>query len=476
MMGFAPAGEGDSGGGVVGVAAAADEAGIADAAGGFREGAPGRGSGGEVAVDVEGDGSYGVVRVLVGFAGEGGVDAALKFGLMEGHKPVAFAGHDEIGVVAEGHAMLAGEAFGTGRDEVDVGALLEDEAGGLDGVAEALDAGYATSAEGRAFHDEGVELDASIAGEEGAPAGVEGVVVFHDGDGGFDGFGGWGSFVEEGAASAEGVGDAVFVGGDSVVGHGPGSAVDDKGGVRVDAHQHDGYLLVRNRHLYQFTRDQAMVKGLLCDMDGTLVDSNGLHAESWQRCLEKYGIHVTVGEVQRQIGKGGDQMLPMFLDKGRIAEIGEELKECKSKLFEAEYLDKVKPFPQARELMEAIADKGIRIAMASSAAAEELDRYLEIVGIAGLVDKKTSSDDAEESKPEPDIFLAALGKLGLGPGEVMALGDTPWDAQAAGRAGVKTIGVECGGWLEEDLRKAGCAEVYRDPADLLGRLKGSGLM
>lgn len=219
-----------------------------------------------------------------------------------------------------------------------------------------------------------------------------------------------------------------------------------------------------------------MVKALLCDMDGTLLDSNDLHAECWQRCLERFGIHVTAGEVKRQIGKGGDQMLPVFVDKARLTEIEKPLNECKKKLWAAEYMDQVKPFPQARELMEAIAGRGIRIAMASSAGKEELDAYLNIVGIAGLIDKKTTSDDAESSKPEPDIFLAALGKLGLAPEETMALGDTPWDAQSAGRAGVRTIGVECGGWAEEDLRKAGCIEVYRDASVMLAQLKESKLM
>lgn len=219
-----------------------------------------------------------------------------------------------------------------------------------------------------------------------------------------------------------------------------------------------------------------MVKALLCDMDGTLLDSNAQHAECWQRCLAKFGIHVTAGEVQRQIGKGGDQMLPVFVDKARLAELEEPLNDCKKKLWAAEYMDTVKPFPQARELMEAIADHGIRIAMASSAGKDELDQYLKIVGIAGLIDKKTTSDDAESSKPEPDIFLAALGKLGLSPEETMALGDTPWDAQSAGRAGVRTIGVESGGWAEEDLRRAGCIEVYRDAAAMLASLKSSKLI
>jgi HAD superfamily hydrolase (TIGR01509 family) len=222
--------------------------------------------------------------------------------------------------------------------------------------------------------------------------------------------------------------------------------------------------------------EQSMVKAVLCDMDGTLLDSNTAHAESWQRCFEKFGIHATVGEVQRQIGKGGDQMLPVFVDKARLREIEEPLKECKKKLFQDEYMEHLVPFPQARELMETIADAGIRIAMASSAAKDELAKYLEIVGIAGIVEHETSNDDAETSKPEPDIFQAALDKLKLAPEEAIALGDTPWDAQAAGRAGIRTIGVECGGWAEEDLRKAGCIEVYRDPADMLAHLKHSKLI
>lgn len=219
-----------------------------------------------------------------------------------------------------------------------------------------------------------------------------------------------------------------------------------------------------------------MPKAILCDMDGTLLDSNAAHAESWQRCFAQFGIHVTTGEVQRQIGKGGDQMLPVFVDKNRLEDLEKPLKECKKELFEDEYLHDLKPFPQALELMEAIAAASIRIAMASSAGKAELQKYLDIVGISHLIDKQTSSDDAKSSKPEPDIFLAALGKLNLPPEDAIALGDTPWDAQSAGRAGIPTIGVECGGWSAADLREAGCIEVYRDPADLLAHLKQSKIL
>jgi hypothetical protein len=256
--GLAPAGEGDGGGEVVCVAAAADEGAVADAAGSFGEGAAGGGSCGDVAELVEGYGAYGVVGVEGGvvdaeFFGEGGDDLGLNgelfdgitgeggvgftggFGSLEGHEAFAFAGNDEFGVVDEAHAVLGGEALGSGAHEIDVGGFFEDEAGGLDGVAEALDAGDSSGAEVGTAHEEGIELDAAVAGEKGAAAGVEGVVVFHEGDGGFDGIDGGAAAGESGPAGGEGGGDASFVGGYSVVGHGPGSTVDEEDGLRLGA-------------------------------------------------------------------------------------------------------------------------------------------------------------------------------------------------------------------------------------------------
>jgi hypothetical protein len=270
--GFAPAGEGDGGGLVVGVAAAPDEGAVGDAAGGLAEGASGGGAGGEVAVLVEGNGAYGVVRVeggvvdaelvgegvgefgfegglrftgvrgnprlrcetwgtrIRGGSGEGGVGVAGGFGALEGHEAVALAGDDEVGVFDEAHAVLGGEALGARADKVDVGRLLEDEASGLDGVAEVLDAGDAAGAEVGAVHEEGVELDAAVAGEEGAAAGVKGVVVFHAGDGGLDGVDSGAAAGESGPAGGEGCGDAALVGGDGVVRHGPCAAMDEEDG------------------------------------------------------------------------------------------------------------------------------------------------------------------------------------------------------------------------------------------------------
>ena len=139
-----------------------------------------------------------------------------------------FAVEDEFGVVDEGHAVGLGEGFGAGAYEVDVWAFVEDEAGGLDGIAEVFDAGYAAGAEGGSVHEEGVELDAAVSGEEGAAAGVEGGVVFEDGDGGFYGVGGGASTGEDGVAGGEGVGNAALVVCGHFRGDGPGTAVDQE--------------------------------------------------------------------------------------------------------------------------------------------------------------------------------------------------------------------------------------------------------
>ena len=127
------------------------------------------------------------------------------------------------------------------------------------------------------------------------------------------------------------------------------------------------------------------------------------------------------------------------------------------------------PFSAVPDLLRRVRDAGVRVAIASSAKKDELDKYLDIARIADLVDVKTSSDDAEESKPAPDIFEVVLRKLGIAGVDAVAIGDTPYDASAAGKAGIVTIGVLCGGFTEASLREAGCADVYPGPAALFAR-------
>jgi HAD superfamily hydrolase (TIGR01549 family) len=217
-----------------------------------------------------------------------------------------------------------------------------------------------------------------------------------------------------------------------------------------------------------------MIKNVIFDVDGTLIDSNKLHAEAWQKAFAEYGKEVEFETVLRQIGKGGDQLIPVFLSEKEIDEFGENLEKYRGELFKKEYLLKVKAFPHVRELVEKIKNDGKKVVLASSAAEEELEEFKKIMNIADLLDDETSSDDAESCKPEPDIFLAALKKLGNPPkDECVVVGDTPYDGVAAGKAGLQVIGLTCGGWNAEDLREAGCVEIYKSPTDLLDWLEES---
>ena len=217
-----------------------------------------------------------------------------------------------------------------------------------------------------------------------------------------------------------------------------------------------------------------MIKTVIFDVDGTLVDTVDMHAEAWQRALKEYGKDITFSAVRSQIGKGGDQLLPVFLSREELDEFGEELEKRRGEIFKEEYLPKTNAFPQVRELVERIQGDGKRVVLASSAKQDELEHFKKVTNIADLLEGETSADDAEKSKPEPDIFLAALKEAGNPePREAIVVGDTPYDAIAAAKANLKTIGVLCGGFPEQSLKDAGCVAIYKDPADLLARYEES---
>jgi HAD superfamily hydrolase (TIGR01509 family) len=220
----------------------------------------------------------------------------------------------------------------------------------------------------------------------------------------------------------------------------------------------------------------TVIKAVIFDIDGTLVDSVDLHAQAWQFALRQFNYDFPFERVRRQIGKGGDQLLPALLPADVVERQGKEIEKYRSELFKREFLPRVRAFPAVRDLFERLRADGKRIALASSAKGDELETYKKIAGIGDLLEAETSSDDAEKSKPHPDIFEAALGRLGqVSPERMVVIGDTPYDAEAAAKAGLRTIGVLCGGFPEADLRAAGCIAIYRDPADLLARYDTSPL-
>jgi HAD superfamily hydrolase (TIGR01509 family) len=221
---------------------------------------------------------------------------------------------------------------------------------------------------------------------------------------------------------------------------------------------------------------QGSLRAVVFDVDGTLIDSVDIHAQAWVDAFAEFGHEFRFADVRRQIGKGGDQLMPVFLSKAEIDQFGERLEECRGALLKERYLHRIRPFPAVRELFQRVIADGKAIALASSAKEDELEQYKKIANIVDLLDIETSSDDVERSKPHPDIFCAALAKLDIAqPERVLVIGDTPYDAEAATKAGLRTVGLLCGGWSEDDLRRAGCVAVYKDPADLLARYSESPL-
>ena len=213
-----------------------------------------------------------------------------------------------------------------------------------------------------------------------------------------------------------------------------------------------------------------MIKAIIFDVDGTLIDSVDAHAEAWRRAFAATGREIPFGSLRGQIGKGGDQLMPVFLAKDEVETEGEAIDARRAEILKADFLHGIKGFPQVRALFQRLRDDGLTIVLASSAKGEELETYKRKADIVDLVAEETSSDDAERSKPHGDIFQAALDRLsGVDPSEAIVIGDTPYDAEAAGKVGIKTVGVLCGGFPENNLRGAGCIAIYLDPADILAR-------
>ena len=219
-----------------------------------------------------------------------------------------------------------------------------------------------------------------------------------------------------------------------------------------------------------------MVKAVLCDIDGTLVQSNWLHAEAWQRAFAEMDLMLDREAIRRQIGKGGDELIPVFVPWWKRDAVEEPLKRYREWIFRQDFLPRVKALPKAREFAEELKRHGIRFALASSSKKVDLEDYKKILQIEDLLDEATTADDVDRAKPHPDVFSVTLNRLGLRAQECIALGDTPYDAESAGKAGLRTIGVETGGWTHAELIDAGCVEAYSSVAELLDRIEESAIL
>jgi len=206
------------------------------------------------------------------------------------------------------------------------------------------------------------------------------------------------------------------------------------------------------------------IRGVLLDIDGTLLDSNDAHAQSWVDIFTRHGFAIPFERVRALIGKGGDKLLPELTAIDAESPRGKALSDERRKRFLQDYLPKLRPTRGARQLVEAAKGEGLRVVVATSSSEKELGALLEQAGVADLIQRATSSDDGA-SKPDPDIVRAALAEGKLAAHEAVMVGDTPYDIEAAARGGVKTVALRCGGWWD-DKALGGALAIYDDPAAL----------
>jgi HAD superfamily hydrolase (TIGR01549 family) len=209
---------------------------------------------------------------------------------------------------------------------------------------------------------------------------------------------------------------------------------------------------------------------IIFDVDGTLVDSVDLHAKAWQRAFAEFGHNIAFEAIRSQIGKGGDQLMPEFLTPPELERAGQAIEKRGQDIFKRDYMHRVRGFPKVPDLFRFLVSAGKKLALGSSAKKEDLAAYKRVAGIEDIAMLDLSSDDADRSKPHPDIFIAAMKQLGLRAGRVAVVGDSPFDIQAAHKAGMTATALLCGGFSEASLTAAGAAEIYRDPAQLLAAL------
>ena len=223
------------------------------------------------------------------------------------------------------------------------------------------------------------------------------------------------------------------------------------------------------------TEHLKQIHAVILDVDGTLIDSNDAQAHAWIDAMTQQGHQVSFEKIRPLIGMGGDKVLPKILGIDKDSEEGKKISAARKELVKTRYLSTIKPFPKAKDLLEHMHDHGLKLVIATSAEPDEIEQTLKIVGpyVQDLMTKETTSKDAQQSKPDPDVMKVALKKSGFSADEVVMLGDTPYDLEAAAKVGIKSIAFRSGGWGDKDLAQA--IAIYNDTADLLAHYDTSPL-
>ena len=208
---------------------------------------------------------------------------------------------------------------------------------------------------------------------------------------------------------------------------------------------------------------RAMPPAAILDIDGTLVDTNFHHAIAWYRAFHQHDVVLPIWRIHRHIGMGGDQLVKALAGERVEEEQGDDIRAAEKVLY-SELIGEVEPLEGARGLIEDLKERGHAVVLASSAKEDEVEHYLDLLDARELADGWTTSADVEATKPEPDLVQAAVEKAGGG--DAVMVGDTTWDCEAAGRAGVETVAVLTGGFSEAELREAGAVAVYQSMQDL----------
>jgi HAD superfamily hydrolase (TIGR01509 family) len=214
-----------------------------------------------------------------------------------------------------------------------------------------------------------------------------------------------------------------------------------------------------------------LLKGVIFDVDGTLLDSNDAHALSWVEAFAEAGYDVPLEVVRPLIGMGADKLLPKTIGISHDSDEGKRLVKRHSEIFEQRHLPRLRPFKGARDLVQRIRSDGLKALVATSARNEQLTELLKAANVEDLMEERATASDAKRSKPDPDIVQAAIEESGISHKHLVMIGDTPYDIEAATKAGVRTIAFRCGGWTDEKLK--GAVEIYDGPADLLAHYEAS---